>query len=444
MEANSTEDGGCLGLILILATIAIVVTAFPFGLFLVLSIGLHFWCSEQKNLFIKALHNTILPLIPALFMLALLTISSRFFLKSDPLVINRIENFFIEFRLTVKPYLNLTLLTFMMIIGSVLLLNIALNQYKIVSRYLTIQKYATRLLIALTAIVSFTFFSSTEGENLLAVEYSMRIEKLKVNFREDLEIQGQYIAAKKIENELQQITPQDASHYVESFQSLALLDAASRRAFMMFGRNEKIPSTEAVFSYLFLDRQIKDISQTEKYIQESISKEIQKFKIPTTTQERNQQEKTVLESKVKLNESKKVLTEAVKAVEAVFVASLGELAPEIKSIAKIYVNKLIQETSKRVFSLANSTYEPFKRLELVNYAESKSETTESSMNHKKVELLRLVGLANKIDLQKAMEETKLEQEKYGRWGKGQQGYEKYRPGSKPRPRPAPRPTPRGR
>ncbi len=134
----------------------------------------------------------------------------------DPRWLYTIESSLVTFRMAVRGWTDLSFPAFVALIVGLVLLSVVLPRLKPVSRFLAAQSLVSRVVVALMAATSFTFFSQVPLERMaidaheeLALGARESVRRYEAAVRAEWNAVGRYLVASYLEQELVELSDND-------------------------------------------------------------------------------------------------------------------------------------------------------------------------------------------------------------------------------------------
>jgi hypothetical protein len=217
---------------------------------------------------------------------------------------------------------------------------------------------ASNVSLALTVVLTFTFFSQKPLADLSATQYAGDISRLEILLRQDEKSVAQYLAAETISRALP--LNETARRNIQA--TLWTIDQSTSRV------KERSATGEILRRMVIGDVAEEDAKRMASDPEARVrSGEVaaggakpailRRFsRKPESVGEYHEFQAAVSQEEERAESLKRVRDQEVDAVKQAFAAGLGALAPELKGIAGAYVERLVDACADRIFERAASLW----------------------------------------------------------------------------------------
>jgi hypothetical protein len=291
-----------------------------------------------------------------------------------------IEQWLLEARRVVHDLSGPNLTTYLVILGSLLILLCFFPESRAIGRLIRTKKELARLHLCLLAVTSFTFFGGHEAERLARKDHESRLRRFEISLRAELEGAQKFLATKlaseAVSEELKTSIPEPTKsrliYLITTVQRPAYIEVQEQPDFPSYTspsdrlawyakhtfdswESKRVPIQGSSIRKAFIDDLRKEVQAREKATQNTKAggAEVESLArrylggVAESPKEFRRQEDLIRDGRIRAEQSEQLYREAsigaTEAITTTFSEALGALTPHMNELAKEWIKELIDE-----------------------------------------------------------------------------------------------------
>lgn len=228
--SDSVKDDaqGCLGLLLLALIASFLWLTWPVWTILVATTGAWWLVREREDWWGRASASILASTSFGVGTVCVLLFGFNAFKRTlEPRWLYDLESTLVTLRIWLRDKTSLSLPTFVILVTGLVVMSYVLPRLKPVSRFFAVKSWISKIVVALIAATSFSFFSqvpleqfAVDAHERLAADYRWRIDRYRVLLRQEWNEVGRYLAATYLEENIADLAPTDQATYRELFSQI--------------------------------------------------------------------------------------------------------------------------------------------------------------------------------------------------------------------------------
>ena len=352
-------------LIAALAVIVVFISligAWPISFYFFLVLLLLLVTRGKNKLLLRVVYEATLPIAIGIGIVFVILIFIKLNGINDDDELRNAEEKLINFGLHIKKLLDFSFLKYLLLMSTIILLNLFIPRIKAVSRFIRLTTLSNRFLIIVATVSSFTFFTSMTVDDMLRKEWEQSVTDYNILLREEQDAVAKYMMVRTLNQPVKDIGEEEKIRFVKLFRGIIDFKPESFKSFDKtdgtIGRRKQENLTHYISKMIAINHahtigqnMIGDFEELNKMVDIVESDQPQRISDhpPNSRAEIEEVNEKLQEKRSEVEQLQGKTNETVDALKDVFANTISLGIPEIKNVAGVYIETLINVYAEHIF-----------------------------------------------------------------------------------------------